>query len=66
LLYVEHRSPVDDLRLMFLTLVALVARRLARRGVEQILLKWGVEESLRRISRRCDPLPEGRPPGLPA
>jgi lipopolysaccharide/colanic/teichoic acid biosynthesis glycosyltransferase len=66
LLYIDHCSLSDDLRLMILTFVALVTRRTALRCVERIVARWGAEESLRRISGRHEPLPEGLPPRVPA
>ncbi len=66
LLYLEHRSPGIDLRIVALTAVAMIARPAALRGVDHILGQWGADESLRRICRRRTPLPWGAPPELAA
>jgi lipopolysaccharide/colanic/teichoic acid biosynthesis glycosyltransferase len=56
LLCVEHRSFALDLRLLWLTLVALVARAHALAGVGRILERWQVDPRLRAICRRDLPL----------
>ena len=66
LLYLEHRSLGIDLQILALTVLALIAKPAALRGVDRILGQWGADESLRRICRRRTPLPWGEPPGLAA
>ncbi len=63
LLYVENRSFMLDLRVIGLTLVALLSRRVALRGVDAILREWNASSELRHVCARSGPLPVGRPPG---
>jgi lipopolysaccharide/colanic/teichoic acid biosynthesis glycosyltransferase len=63
LLYVERRTTAVDLQLIALTLVALVSKDAALRGVDHILESWGASAELRRICARSGPLPAGEPPG---
>jgi lipopolysaccharide/colanic/teichoic acid biosynthesis glycosyltransferase len=66
LLYVDRRSLIMDIRIMWLTLVAIAAKPAALRGVDKILAKWGASDELRQICRRRTPLPRAEPPGLAA
>ena len=66
LLYVDHWNLSFDLRIIWLTAVALVAKPVALRGVDAILVQWGADDELRRICRRRAPLPQAEPPGLAA
>jgi lipopolysaccharide/colanic/teichoic acid biosynthesis glycosyltransferase len=63
LLYVENRSFMLDLRLIGLTLLALVSKRAALRGVDAILGEWNASAELRHVCSRSGPLPVGLPPG---
>jgi hypothetical protein len=63
LLYRDHASPSLDLRIMWLTAVAMVNKRRALRGVVSILERTGADASLIDVCRREAPVPEGPPPG---
>lgn len=63
LLYVERRTTAVDLQLVGLTLVALISKHAALRGVDRILDSWCASPELRRICSRSGPLPAGEPPG---
>lgn len=63
LLYVERRTTAVDLQLVGLTLVALISKHAALRGVDRILDSWRASPELRRICSRSGPLPAGEPPG---
>jgi len=64
LLYVAHRSFADDLRLLGLTALAIVAKPAALRGAERVLTRWTSDETLRRVCCRREPLPFGAPPDV--
>jgi lipopolysaccharide/colanic/teichoic acid biosynthesis glycosyltransferase len=66
LLYVERRTLDADLRILWLTALALAARPLALQGVEAILAGWAAPEALREVCRRRSPLPWAPPPGADA
>jgi lipopolysaccharide/colanic/teichoic acid biosynthesis glycosyltransferase len=63
LLYIENRSMVADLRLIFLTTVAIVSRAAALKGLQGILKGWGASETLCLVSSRTQPLAPYPPPG---
>lgn len=63
LLYVENHSFMLDVRLIGLTLLALVSKRAALRGVDAILIEWNASPELRQVCARSGPLPVGLPPG---
>lgn len=63
LLYIDRRNFCVDLRLVFITAIGMVARRLALNGVQKILRGWGADELLRRMARREEPLLCYPPPG---
>jgi lipopolysaccharide/colanic/teichoic acid biosynthesis glycosyltransferase len=63
MLYVEKRSFLLDLRLIWLTALAIVSRAAALRGVARNLAALGAEEQLKRVALRHEPLPHGTPPG---
>jgi lipopolysaccharide/colanic/teichoic acid biosynthesis glycosyltransferase len=63
LLYVEHHSFRTDVKIIALTARALISRRRALEGVEQILVRWRADEQLRAIARRDGPLIPCAPPG---
>lgn len=66
LLYVEHRDLATDLRLLWLTALAIVAKPVALRGVDAILAHWHADPALRCICARAAPLPTALPPELTA
>jgi lipopolysaccharide/colanic/teichoic acid biosynthesis glycosyltransferase len=63
LLYVRHSSIGLDLRIVWLTALAILSKPRALAGVERILARLGADPDLIEICRRRGPLPEGRPPG---
>lgn len=63
LLYVDRRTLMVDLRLIFLTLASAFSRDYALEGVGRILEQWGAEPLLRRMAARREPLAECAPPG---
>jgi lipopolysaccharide/colanic/teichoic acid biosynthesis glycosyltransferase len=63
LLYVERASPATDLRIIYLTALALISRERALEGVVQLLRMWGAGETLCRVAARRDPLTPYPPPG---
>ena len=66
LLYIDRRTWRADLRILWLTMVSIVARRAALRRVGLLLEQWGADDELRRICRRTCELPHTNPPGLAA
>jgi lipopolysaccharide/colanic/teichoic acid biosynthesis glycosyltransferase len=64
LLYIDHQSVMLDLRIIWLTGVALVSKPKALQGVTTILEKIGADAGLIEICRRRAALPEGLPPGV--
>ena len=63
LLYVEHRSVLLDLQLIWLTVVTLLSRPRALAGVGRLLKKLGAPEELYRVALRSEPLTPHPPPG---
>ena len=63
LVYVENQSFWLDIRLIFLTAVALVSRPLALEGVNKILLELDVDKELCQIASRQTELYAFPPPG---
>lgn len=63
LLYIEHQSFLLDLRLIYLTGVAITSRERALEGVQQILKDLGADEELRRVAKRDQQLVPHPPPG---
>lgn len=61
--YVERRSLLLDIWLIFLTVVAIVDRKAALSRVEALLRKMGADETFVRVSRRMEPLVPHPPPG---
>ncbi|HUE79346.1 MAG TPA: sugar transferase [Sphingomicrobium sp.] len=66
LLYIDRRSLGADLYILWLTIVAIVAKRAALQGVGVLLERWGADQELRRICLRTSELPHADPPGLAA
>lgn len=56
LAYVDHASVLLDLRLVLLTVVAIVHKEAALEGVASILAKLNVEDTVRQTARRRSPL----------
>jgi lipopolysaccharide/colanic/teichoic acid biosynthesis glycosyltransferase len=65
LLYVQNRTFAVDVRLIALTILSIVSRRSALRGVQEILKQWKADELLRRMASREETLLEYPPPGAP-
>jgi lipopolysaccharide/colanic/teichoic acid biosynthesis glycosyltransferase len=63
LLWLDRRSLWTDLRIVFLTAVALVSRERAINGVVRILESWRADPMLVSVAGRRDPLPAWPPPG---
>jgi lipopolysaccharide/colanic/teichoic acid biosynthesis glycosyltransferase len=66
LLYVRRGQTVPtDLRLVWLTVLTIVARPRALAGVAALVRSLGGDEELARVALRVDPLREAPPPGAP-
>jgi lipopolysaccharide/colanic/teichoic acid biosynthesis glycosyltransferase len=63
LFYIDHRSFWLDVRLCWLTVVAILSRPSALDGVQQLLDRLGASPELRQIARRSAPLRPMPPPG---
>jgi lipopolysaccharide/colanic/teichoic acid biosynthesis glycosyltransferase len=63
LLYVDHHNAALDLRLIALTLLALVSRKRALTAVSHLLARLGVDRTLLRVAAREQPLQPYPPPG---
>jgi len=63
LAWLKHASVTGDLRVIFLTLLALVSRSRALAGVVRVLESWGSDTVLIRVARRREPLSAAPPPG---
>jgi len=63
ILYVENTNIVLDIRLIILTIIAILDRKSALKGVQQILSELGAPNDLREISKREAPLQPAPPPG---
>ena len=64
LAYVEHRTFPVDIAIIFLTLVAIVRKKTALKGVLGILGRWGYTGRLLEVCSRREPLYPFPPPGL--
>jgi len=64
LFYLDHQSTMLDLRLMFLTAVAVVSRPTALAAIARELRNLGAPASLVEIARREQPLQVTPPPGI--
>jgi lipopolysaccharide/colanic/teichoic acid biosynthesis glycosyltransferase len=62
--YVERRSFVLDIRLIFLTVLAILNRRFALDRVQAVLRDMGADEALVRVAARRDELLPYPPPGM--
>jgi len=63
LLYVDNATFLTDLRIIWLTALAIFRRSVALRGVQRILEQWRAGDLLRSIARRDRPLIPYPPPG---
>jgi lipopolysaccharide/colanic/teichoic acid biosynthesis glycosyltransferase len=63
LFYIEHRSFLLDIRLIMLTIVAILSRERALQGVQNILGGLGASEDLMKLASRRLPLTPRPPPG---
>lgn len=63
LLYIENRSFWVDIRIIFLTIIAIFSRQAALEGVTNILTQMNSPEDVIQISRRKDKLVPFPPPG---
>jgi FlaA1/EpsC-like NDP-sugar epimerase/lipopolysaccharide/colanic/teichoic acid biosynthesis glycosyltransferase len=63
LLYVHHSSFLLDIKLIFLTAVAILSREKALAGVQKILIDLQADPQLRKIARRQEQLQPYPPPG---
>ena len=61
--YLENRNFVLDLKLCFLTVVAVVSRKRALRGVQQLLIRHNAKPDLVEIASRSSPLRPSPPLG---
>lgn len=66
LLYVEQRSFVLDVVLVWLTAVAIVSRPCALAGIQRVLARLGAGDAVRAVARRDQPLRPSPPPGTDA
>ncbi len=64
LFYVDNRTFFVDLKLIFLTVIAIVSRPNALAGVQKILLKLGAEDQLVEVAGRKKELEPFPPPGM--
>jgi len=63
LVYVEHNKVFLDMKIIVLTVVSIIFRNQALKGVQKILRELNVEESLIRVVCRKDKLVPTPPPG---
>jgi lipopolysaccharide/colanic/teichoic acid biosynthesis glycosyltransferase len=63
LLYIDHRSFPGDLRILWLTALALVSRPRALRAMTLLLDCWSADPKLKAIASRTSPVEPWPPPG---
>lgn len=63
LFYIDHRSMSVDMRLIVLTLMSIVSRTRALRGVEALLKRLGADAEMMKVATRRVPLVPTPPPG---
>jgi lipopolysaccharide/colanic/teichoic acid biosynthesis glycosyltransferase/ubiquinone/menaquinone biosynthesis C-methylase UbiE len=63
LLYVDNRSLILDIRLIFLTAIAVVSRERALKGVQKVLDSLGADEVVKQVAKRKGELKPFPPPG---
>ena len=66
LLYIRRRTFVADLRIIALTVVAMIARPAALRGVDRLLEEWGADAGLRQVCGRRSALAPASSSGVAA
>lgn len=64
LFYLDHETMTMDLRILFLTALAVVNRRRALQGIGSLLTRYGAAEDLIELCRREKPLLPEPPPGF--
>lgn len=64
LLYVRNSSLWLDLKLIFLTTIAIFSRKKALNGVQKLLDSLNADETLKRVAQRTAPLEPFPPPGV--
>jgi len=62
--YLRTRTILIDIRILYLTALAIATKSRALGGVERILKATGADSSLARVAARTDPLVEALPPGV--
>ena len=63
LLYIDNMGLVTDLRLIFLTALGALSRKMALNGVQGMVRRWGADDLLLRMTARKEPLQPYPPPG---
>ena len=63
LFYIEHQSLILDVRLIILTIIAILSRERALEGVQSILKSYGASSEVLKLASRKDPLVPMPPPG---
>ena len=63
LVYIENRSFGLDVKLVFLTAIAIISREKALRGVQKLLDKLNIDPQIKRVARRKEKLLPFPPPG---
>jgi lipopolysaccharide/colanic/teichoic acid biosynthesis glycosyltransferase len=63
LIYIENSSFLLNIKLIFLTAITIIDREKALNGIQRILEKLDVDEQLRRVAKRIEPLIKHPPPG---
>lgn len=61
--YIEHRSLGMDLKLIYLTAIAILSRARALAGVQKLLRQTGASDDLVELASRAKPLTPRPPPG---
>jgi len=64
LIYIDSMQPLLDVKLIWLTILAIVSRKHALSGITKLLEDLRVDSDIIKISRRCDVLVPAPPPGL--
>ena len=63
LFYIEHRSLIVDIQLIWFTVLAILSRDKALRSVSALLARAGAEDALVELAQRQAPLVATPPPG---
>ena len=63
LLYIQHQSILLDIKLIILTIVAIISRQKALKSIHKILLKLSNDKKLTEIVKRKSKLSPFPPPG---